>query len=168
MRSRPYSNAGEYGYTALSGKRRIRFKHKSLILVWKKRQFFFFDWKVLKNKQKKSPVHMSRNLSLVSFLTSAPKPGIMTKRWVKEREMLNEKQEGRGKQGQLCRRRRKCARKKKKECQRETRRKEKHHPFSADTNTYSNKSSAIDFTARENLCSMRELFSATIHCDHPS
>ncbi len=55
-----------------------------------------------------------------------------------------------------------------KKCNRITQRKEKHHPFSADANTYSNKSSAIDFTARENLCSIRKLFSTTVHCDHRS
>lgn len=52
--------------------------------------------------------------------------------------------------------------------ERRTQRKEKHHPFSADANTYSNKSSAIDFTARENLCSIHELFSATIRRDRLS
>lgn len=55
-----------------------------------------------------------------------------------------------------------------KKCNRITQSKEKHHSFSADANTYSNKSSAIDFPARENMCSIRKLFSKTIHCDHLS
>lgn len=45
--------------------------------------------------------------------------------------------------------------------------KEKHHPFNADASTSCEKSSAIDFTGRENLCSMRKLVSKAIHCDPP-
>ena len=46
--------------------------------------------------QKKSPVNMSHNLSGVSFLTSAAKPDTMTKRQIKEREMLNESRRAEG------------------------------------------------------------------------
>lgn len=111
---------------------------------------------------------MTRNLSGVSFLTTAAKPDIMTKRQIKEREKLNESRRAEGNRANSAGGEENAPGKKKEKWERESQRKEKHHPFSADTNTYSNKSSAIDFTARENLCSMRELFSATIHCDHLS